>query len=196
MSSVIYVQMSSRKPVKSDPSISTMPLPNLLSTSHPLLSIVDPIYSNDSTVGKLTAYVAMHLFVLAEFVSHVTCRCSGFAMLILSPLYSILHSLNISSLTSIISLSGSHDTRSSTNSIAQGVPSSITSVIISIMITNNSGLSAEPWRSPTSQSLYLWSRTGHDACLASVIRVPDYVYVCITKRNLGRQTGLAEKQSE
>ena len=52
-------------------------------------------------------------------------------------LFFSIHSLHLSSLSSIITLSGSHNTRSSANSIAQGIPSSISSVITSIMITNN-----------------------------------------------------------
>ena len=129
----------------------------LLSTSllaPPLLSIVDPRYLKDWTVGKLTISVSMYLFILTGSVSPVVCRCSVFALLTLSPFFSI-HSLHLSSLSSIICLSGSHNTRSSANSIAQGVPSSISSVITSIMITNNSGLSAEPWWSPTSISIPL-----------------------------------------
>ena len=58
-------------------------------------------------------------------MSPFVCRCSVFALLTLSPFFSI-HSLHLSSLSSIISLSGSHNTRSSANSIAQGVPSSCT----------------------------------------------------------------------
>ena len=113
-------------------------------------SIVDPRYLKDWTLGKLTISVSiLYLFILTGSVSPVVCRCSVFALLTLSPLFSI-HYLHLSSLSSIISLSGSHNTRSSANSIAQGVPSSISSVITSIMNTNNSGLSAEPWWSPTS----------------------------------------------
>ena len=77
------------------------------------------------------------------------CKCSVFALLTLSPFFSI-HSLNLSSLSSIISLSGSHNDRSSGNSIARGVLSLTSSVITSRMITKNFGLSIQPWWSPTS----------------------------------------------
>ena len=96
----------------------------------------------------------VHLFIITGSVSPVICRCLVFALLTLSPFFS-LHSLHLSSLSSIISLSGSPNTKSSANCIAQGVPSSISSVMTSIIITNNSGLSAEPWWSPTSISISL-----------------------------------------
>ena len=151
----------------------------LLSTSllapPPPLSIVDPIYLKDLNVGKLTISVYVYLFILTGVVSPVVCRCSVFALLTLSPFFSI-YSLYLPSLNSIIALSGSHITRSSANSIVQGVPSSIASVITSIMTTNNSGLSAEPWWYHTLYPFGL-SRTGHDAYLAPSIHVPDYVYV-------------------
>ena len=101
--------------------------------------------------------------------SHWPCFCR----LTLSPFFSV-HALHLSSLTSIISLSGSHNTRSSANNIAQGVSSSISSVCTSIMITNNSGLSAEPFVE-SNFNIYLFglSRTGHDACLAPSIYVPE-----------------------
>ena len=82
----------------------------LLSTpllAPPLLSIVDSIYLKDWTVGKLTISVSMYLFILTGSISSVVCRCSVFALLSLSPLFSI-HYLHLPSLTSIISLSGSH----------------------------------------------------------------------------------------
>ena len=131
-----------------------MSKPSLLAP--PPLSIVDPRYLKDWTVGKLTISVSMHIIIVTGSVSLVVCKCSVFALLTLSPLFSVYY-LHLSSLSSIISLSGSHNTRSSANSIAQGVPSSISSVMKYTMITKNGGLIAEPWWSPTSISIPLWS---------------------------------------
>ena len=121
-------------------------------------------------VGKLTISVSMYLFILTGSVSPFVCRCSVFVVVTLSPLF-YMHSLHLYSLSSIISLSGSHNTRSSANSIAQGVPSSISSVITSIMITNNSGLIAGPWRSRTSISISLVSH----ALVMTLVLHPAYM---------------------
>ena len=60
----------------------------------PLMSIADPIYLKDWTVGNFTISVSIYLFILTRPVSLFVCRCSVFALLTLSPfspsLYTVL----------------------------------------------------------------------------------------------------------
>ena len=54
---------------------------SLLATSllaPPPLSIVDPKYLKDWTVGKLTISVSMYIIMLTGSVSPVVCKCCGF----------------------------------------------------------------------------------------------------------------------
>ena len=75
------------------------------------------------------------------------CLYSVFTPLTFTVQPSLLRTVSL--VYSVIPPPGSHHTRSSANSIAQGFPASISSVITSIFVTNNSELSAEPWWSPT-----------------------------------------------
>ena len=59
-------------------------------------------------------------------------------------------SLQHSSHSSTLSLSLSHNTRSSANSMVQGESCSMSSVMVSMININRNGLNAEPWCSPTS----------------------------------------------
>ena len=100
----ISLELSCRKSLHSVLSIVTMPLP-LCSPRvcwlllFWLLSIVYHRYLKDWTVG---ISVFMYLIILTGSVSPVVCRCSVFALLTLSPFFS-MHLLHLSSLTSIIS---------------------------------------------------------------------------------------------
>ena len=136
----------------------------------PFLDIADPCYLKDCIVGKLTVSSSMYFFVMLS-VSALFLPCWLEA-------HSFLHTLHRSSVTFIISPPGLQNTKSSVNSIFQGVPSPISSAST---YDDHGQQWTKCWALVESHFNLAGSglfRIGYDACLAtSIIHVPDVVCV-------------------